>query len=255
MANRLTNLRIKRVALVDQGADQDADMVLWKRYTKEKDMPVILEALPEALRKHFEGSEQDAVDAVAAAIAEAANDEQVSALTSERDSLQAQVTELTEKLNEKTEDPMTKGMDPEVAKRFMDVNKRLEEEIEKNAIKEYSEVAKGYASIPGATPEKLGPVLYRLSKNTLTDEDREVITSLLDAANGVVREKNLLLGELGRSGSGSGAIEDPVEKIAKRFRDADPSLSPEQAYDKALSTPEGATAYEEYVNARQQVLD
>ncbi len=36
---------------------------------------------------------------------------------------------------------------------------------------------------------------------------------------------------------------DPVDGIAKRLREADPSLTVEQAYSKALDTPEGQTAY------------
>jgi len=36
---------------------------------------------------------------------------------------------------------------------------------------------------------------------------------------------------------------DPVDGIAKKLRDADPSLTPEQAYSKALSTPEGLAAH------------
>jgi len=35
-----------------------------------------------------------------------------------------------------------------------------------------------------------------------------------------------------------------LDAIAKRLRDADPSLSPEQAMAKALNTPEGAAAYD-----------
>jgi hypothetical protein len=38
--------------------------------------------------------------------------------------------------------------------------------------------------------------------------------------------------------------DEEVEKIAKRFRDADPTLTKEQAFDKAAQTPEGAAAYE-----------
>lgn len=37
--------------------------------------------------------------------------------------------------------------------------------------------------------------------------------------------------------------ENPLDVLAKRMRDADPSLTPEQAMVKALDTPEGASAY------------
>lgn len=259
MATRLTNLRIKRVALVDQGADQDAHMVLWKRHSpvnKEKDVTVNLDALPEALRKHFEGSEQDIVDAVASAIAAQSNADEVA-------KLQATIAELNEKLEaagQSDEADVTKGMSDEVRKAFeaeraerIEMQKRLDAEVEKNAIRDYTEIAKKYDTIPGADASKLGPVLYRLNKNALSEEDRTFITELLDAATGVVKQNGLLLGELGRSGAGSGES-DPLEKIAKRFRDADPSLSEAESYDKALQTPEGAAAYAEYARGRA-VLD
>lgn len=255
MPNRLTGLKIKRVALVDQGADQHADMVLFKRFTKEKDMTVKLDALPESLRKHFEGAtSQELVDAVASALADKKNPE-VTKLQGELKTSKAQVDELTKKLEEATKDDtpddVTKGMSDEVKKAFEaertareEMQKRLDAEVEKNAIRDFTEIAKQYESIPGAAPVKLGPVLYRLNKNALTDEDRDFVSELLGAAAGVVKEKGLLLEELGRSSDG-GTTDDPVMKIAKSLQAADSTLSLEKAYDQALQTPEGAKAYSE----------
>lgn len=275
MTTKLSNLRIDRVAMVDQGADQDAHMVMFKRFNKEDDgkrsattgkavskedgnMPDLkLEALPEALREHFdvEGMTQEAVDAIAAshtAAADAVPEATQKIVDEQSTKLKEAEKALSNKSDDDDEDDdVTKGLTPEAAAfvkaatdKATDLEKRFEAEVEKREMRDATEIAKAqYANVPGLEPAVMGPILYRMEKNTLTDDDRDKLTEALTAANNMVKTNTLLTQELGRSSAILPGDDDTIQKLAKRFESEDSELTKEQAYDKALQTPEGAAAY------------
>lgn len=253
---------MNRIALVDQGADQDAHLVMFKRQAPvSKEEPVAdlkLDALPESMRQHFADTDlsQSVVDALAGALTTATEtvpEATQTALEEANKSLEDARKALAEKEDENEEDDdkdLTKGMTPEVAKAFTDMRaenetlrKSHEAEVEKRETSEFVATAKNtFTNIPGADPEVVGPVLYRMSKNEMTDEDRKKVTEMFTAASNT---NKLLTQELGTSAGEVSSAEDKIEQIAKGIRDTSPDLSPEQAYTKALDTPEGKAAYVE----------
>lgn len=276
MTTRLDNLRVNRVAMVDRGADQDADILLYKRLEgasgpsashgdsnvskdKEHSMPDLnLEALPEDLRQHFEGVEmtQEAIDALAAAHS-AALDTVPEAAQTELDTAKATAKRLEDALkndddDDDSDDDVTKGMTPEAAaefKKMSDQNsaleKRLDSEVEKREIREFTEVAvEKYSHVPGADPDELGPILYRMHKNTMTEDDVTKFEEMLQGASKAAKANTLLTQELGRASSvPTSDAEGVIDGIAKRLQAEDSELTYEAAYAKALETPEGKEAF------------
>lgn len=281
MTTRLDKLSINRVALVDRGADQDAHIVLFKRLDKEgdgnegkthagngvskgdKNMGNLnLEALPESMRQHFEGSElsQSVIDGMAETF-KSATDSVPEAATTELETAKSELVEAQKALKAKEDEDgkgdekdVTKGMTDEVKAEFAkmqtdrdELRKAHEAEVEKRETRDQVEIAKSnYSNIPGADPEVLGPMLYRIDKNLATADDLTKFAELLKAADATTLANTLLKQELGTSGGPAPTdAEDRIEKIAKGLQTEDPKLSEAQAWDAALMTPEGGRAYAE----------
>ncbi len=272
MTTRLENLRVDRVALVDRGADQDADIVMFKRLEeeptgrsatssrqtrKDNEMPddLNLEGLPTELREHFKTSDlsQDAIDAVASAHSTAL-DAVPEATATELVTANAAVKRMEDAMKSEDdndeEDKVTKGLSDEASamfKRMTDENtemkKTLDASIEKQAIRDYTEVAKvDYKHTPGADPSVMGPILYRMEKNELTDEDRAKLNEVLQASSQQAHANTLLTQELGKASTPPNGAEAQLETITKSLQAGDSNLTYEQAYAKALETAEGKAA-------------
>jgi len=75
--------------------------------------------------------------------------------------------------------------------------------------------------------------------DSLPEDERAKASEVLKAN---VERLQTALKKIGTTDSGSPEA-DPIEDIAKRLRAETPTLSPEQAYSKALETPEGQAAF------------
>lgn len=80
-------------------------------------------------------------------------------------------------------------------------------------------------------PEEFGPVLKRLRETS--PEDAAKVEAALAAANEAVT-KGALFAEIGTAGAGPTDAEGKIEKAAQEIRKAEPSLTKEQAFSKAL---------------------
>ena len=132
----------------------------------------------------------------------------------------------------KSDDPrlveLAKESDEEKKKRM-----KLEEKAEKSDLEKRAKEL----SIPGDESAKAN-LLKAI--DTLPEGERAGALELLKANAERLSKAETTLGTTEAPADDSA---DPVDGIAKKLRDADPSLTPEQAYSKALSTPEGLAAH------------
>lgn len=251
----------KRLGGSEGGTSSTTEVATQTNVSKEDNVTLNLEALPEGLRKHFEGTTlaQAAVDAVASMLASAtahipeATQTALVDATKRVTDLEGEVTTLKAAAN-KDDNDVTKGMSDEVRALFkqgedarVEMQKKLDAEVEKRETRDMVETAKAYKDFPGANPEELGPILYRMSKNQLTAEDLTKVTTLLTAGAQLAKTSALLKQELGTSSGGIGGTdaESRLNDIAKRIQTANPTFTFEKAYDQALQTDEGKAAYTE----------
>ena len=120
------------------------------------------------------------------------------------------------------------------AKQLEDERKRrrqMEEKAEK------ADLAKRASDL--TIPGELGVKANLLKAvDTLPEADRGPVLEMLKANADRLEKATETLG----TSEGGAPVADPIEPIAKRLREANPSLSPEQAYSAALDTPEGLEA-------------
>jgi hypothetical protein len=84
----------------------------------------------------------------------------------------------------------------------------------------------------GASSTELGGLLMSLHQKA--PQEAAAVEKILKAANAQLQSSGLFA-EVGKSGGGVGGSGDPVEGRAKEIRKSDPTLTPEQAYVRALS--------------------
>ncbi len=291
MTTRLTNLRLDRVAVVDRGADQDANIVLFKRHEEDndsladstklsggdknvskedEDMPDLnLDALPESLRALFGGDpSQDGVDALVAGLATAAEKVPEGAATELVEANKrleaAEVALQKNKDDDDDDDTVLKGLTPEAMdivrkarEETADLRKTVESEVEKRQTLEHVEFAKSLGDVPGAEAGVVGGILYRVEKN-LPEEDFEKIKEILTSAANIVKANSLLKSELGQTSSEPLVDGDEkIQSIAKgiQAKSATP-MTIEAATDLALQTTEGASAYSDReAEVRKRITD
>jgi hypothetical protein len=232
MATALRHLKIRRVALVDKGANQEAFVTLYKRADPQedvnmddKDLEKVSESLFQRLVKLFkskpaeDGAEGDApaADAVAKQHAD-------------------ELAERERKLAER---------ETEIAKRDAEIAKLKDAE----EAKEY--IAKA-AKLPGfGKAENFGPILQKIAK-ALTAEEFAAFSQQLAGAQGQIQASKLFA-ELGVGGEPEQA--DPLAKLdtmAKHMvAKSEGKLTFAQAYTAAVQTPEGQTLYAAHQSGRK----
>lgn len=207
--NKLSNLNLEEISLVDEGANPAANVVLFKRKevntveknTETKNDKPTVDAEKDALQKRVAElekvlAERDAADK--AEIEKAAAEKLVAE--------NAKVTELLDRLE-----------------------KRVEEHIEKAETNELMQVAAKY-EILGENADELAKVLKSVKG---TDVYNKIISNL-DRELAYV-EKAGTFKEIGKGGGMGGYdAQTQIQKIASEIQKADPTLTDRQALDKAF---------------------
>ena len=228
---RLRVKRIETVGFVDKGDNPPAEVVFFKRSTP-KDEPM------------DDKTPKDTPDAQKA--------EAVGLLTKLAQFLGLADEDVTKATNPTGGDPVAEPKDtpqdtpaepvaPEgvskaeieaMQKRLEDAEKRATEADERVAkleterrTAEFVKRAEGYASIPVEAP-KFGPILMKAA-DALTDEERDELYRVLDAANEAARVGKLF-SEAGND-MPEGSARAQVTAKAEEIRKADPKLTLEQA--------------------------
>lgn len=93
---------------------------------------------------------------------------------------------------------------------------------------------KDMPNVPGTTPNDLGPVLKR-AKSVLTVDDYGLIEKALIAASAAVKTGDLLKEAGVTGGSVQNAALGQMEDIAKAVHAANPNMTKEQAFAKAVN--------------------
>jgi len=204
MATELRKLKIRRVALVDKGANQEAFVTLFKRDDAEE-------------VQHMDDQEAAVVEPVAETVSKA----DLEAAIAKAEAEKAEIRKAMEAVQAEAETAKA-----ELAKRD-----------------EATEIAKFDAEAKDVPflGDKGGVWLRSISK-ALGDEYAAFRTALLSAA--AVEQDSALLQELGTPGTGEDADFNAVAtQVAKTIMKDQPQLTREQAYVKALESAEVKAAY------------
>lgn len=227
MPNRLQKLKVNFVSLVDKPANQSAVHVLAKRDAPEQTPK---ESAPVSHAAVATPTVADQPAAITKADMEAAIAE---AIRKSGEAYEAKLTEANtkvEKLNKDLEETTARAQTAEqVAKA---------EQEARETTTAIAKAAKEMPSLPGTTPEEIGPLLRLVSK-ALPAEDFAKLETILKAAS-VAVAKGDLFKENGSSyptnANGSQSAEAKLQDVAKQLREADPTLTPAKAIAKAMET-------------------
>lgn len=269
MPHILSDLHLEEVSLVEEPADQDAKVVLFKSADKKEvvgmaDLSGAPEALQKALEdKDIEGLSQEALDAIASVIEQDSTEEESTPAetteevsTSEESteteataSVEEETTEETPEVEETEAAP--EAADEDVSKAVSELRKELEttqsELAKEREIRDIRDtVEKTRVRFPGFVDkaEELGLAMYRMNKNEMTDSDREVVGSLLDQLHSFAAESKLVQ-EQGTAIAGDDSPAGSIEKMAEAYKKDNPNASQSEAIRAVLDTPAGRQKYAE----------
>jgi uncharacterized phage infection (PIP) family protein YhgE len=260
MARKLQNLKIDQVALVDKGANQLADVVLFKR--KQDDVPgepatVTTGTGTVPLTKGAE-SMPDTKDT-------AAIEKELAEARSELQRIKAELAEtpVAPESVEFVKAEYAKTL-AETEKAREELRKQLEaaqselEESRAEVLKiraarrreKFIKMVQTLPSLPGVNADDFGEILDTIEQH-VTEKQFNKLVALLTSWNAVIG-KSKVFEELGRAGDGPLALQGPEGRLATIARDiqaAEPKLSYPQAYAKALQ--QHPDLYRQYVAERR----
>lgn len=201
MPTKLRKLRITHVAAVDKGANQHAHVLLWKRAGAQDD-DLSLDAVLKAGRV-IAGGRLSRIKAALAALQqivreaepEEKDDDMADAELEKRATdAEAEAAALKQQLEEATA-KLAKGDPEQLMKRLAQAEKDVAIEKARREEREYTEIAKGFSTLPIRAEED-----WRVFKALagLEDSTRDRLLELLHAADGQLA----IAGALGNSGKG-----------------------------------------------------
>jgi len=237
MPNKLKHLQIRRVALVDKGANPGAHITLFKREGSDVS-EIDKSTLDEAVRAHVEALEKQVQD------------------------LSAQVAKLKD---DPPPDPVEKAKDadPELAARLEAIEKQAAQD-RKDAEAARSEIAKMQAererelyitkarSLQAFGPaDDFGGTLQKIAK-AIDPEEFEKLEQKFRSLNEIARQ-SALFKELGTDGgTDTKSAWEKIEAGARGLIEkADQPLSLPEAVDRFLKTDAGKALYTEYQHETQ----
>ena len=259
--NKLSNMEIDEISLVDKGANQHAMITIAKRATEEEEMPE-LELFNEAGQPLDVDSLEDGSivydgegQAYQFSIDEEENEEveekeqepvgksaflnQKVQKNDEKSFSDLIMEELSKSYNDEDRDKVIAkalGRVEELEKRYSESERIAKSERDLRLTREYISKAAEY-NVPVA-PDELGPVLYRMAE-TMSYDDCAVIAKCLDASGA-------MLEEIGYQGGGANDdIMSQVEAHAVEIGKSAGAADIEGVFD------ESPEAYDQYLRAQR----
>lgn len=219
----LKRLRINRVALVDKGANPEAEIVLFKREHG-------FASMEECMAEH------DDMDKCKALMGEM---EKMTDKTPDPTAIEKRLAEFEKRAAEA--EAKAKAADEKVQK--------LEDQREMDV---FIAKASGLKDA-GFTPDDAA-ILRKVYK-AVTAEEAKRLDAILNGAAALARDSVAWreVGVAGAGGFGGGAYEK-LEKMAKEVQAKEPKLTAAQAMTKAADTPEGLALYNEYEKERSEAV-
>lgn len=239
-ATRLTDMHLSFVSLVPRGADPDAHIVL------AKSADDVTGRKPELQVSKTEGTTPMSTDATSTDAATAASTAAPAADVSKTDA--AATPASTDASVEKGDSVSISKADLDELRKTADLAKALRTESE--IAKSTARVRKEYAGLP-IDADAMGAALYRLGAGGHTQSDLDLVDTALKAAAGIAKNAARLTGEIGTAARAEDSRDGTLAKIAADIRKAEPTLTTEQAFARAMSTAEGKALYEELETERQ----
>lgn len=262
---RLSGMSLDETSVVTVGAHQDADIVLFKLGEEESKLSKFLKGVAENLGMEFDQSFLAEAPATGDTVHKEDTDMDIDfgALTPEArryiEKLEERIAKMEDEATDKEEDEMEEDemekslskLDPTIRKMVMDANARAEAaeaiakaERDARVTAEFISKADDIAGNLSVNANEFGPILKAAAEN-LDPEVYAEIERVLKSANAAVESAGMW-SEFGRSTNGPTTTEAKVEALAKSYQSADPNLSFEAAYAKALE--ENPSLYSEVLN-------
>lgn len=264
MPQNLTDMTIDEISLVDEGANGEARIVIFKSkhdesaqsghtdpdgssgnpdpagfaadQLKEHDMDIetLSKALEDAEAK-LVALEKRTTDAEAALT-------DAQAVIKTRDD---EIAELKKSATPDGEDDVLKALPEEVRKRLSDaeaeIKKMRDDAEQKEAVAKAREMGV-------SNPDDVGPLLLRVRKGMTTEGDAATIEAMLKA-HAEVEKKSALFKSLGTTESVDGDPESILKAKASEIMEANKGMTYEQAYVKAME--QNPAVYNAYVSKRR----
>ncbi len=260
MAKRLQNLKIAQVALVDKGANQLADVVLFKRKPDESAL------MPNTVTT---GTGTVPLQKGAEAMPDTTKGEDTAAIQKELDAARAEVERVKQELAALTP-RQTDQIDvvkaeyaktlAETEKAREDLRKQLEvaqaeaEDARTEVLKiraarrreKFIKFAQALSNLPGASADDFAETLDTVEA-AIPEKAFHKLHALLTSWNTLL-EKSRVFEEIGRAGDGPAILSGPAGRLASLAKDlqaSNPKFTYEQAYAEAMRQhPE---IYKQYV--------
>ena len=229
MATILRKLTIRRVALVDAGANQEAFVNLFKR-----DGDMADKETPEA--KRLADLEKQVAE-----LTKAKTDADAATAKAEKDKA-AEIAKAEQ--GKKTAEQVAKEAGEAVTalqKQLTSATDQISKLAEEREVERFTEIAKSFPQMGKA--EVAVPQLRAIAK-ALGDEGFKAYRIQQTAIAEQLRQSSLFK-EIGANGEGDGSAAGKIATIAKGLREKDKALTEEQAYSKALEQL-SAEDYEAY---------
>jgi hypothetical protein len=243
MANRLKKLAINFVSLVDRPANQPAEIVL----TKRDDTPDSATTQDTSAAQESTVTDKDKSTDQPTALTKADLDAAVAA------AVDAAVTAAVKKASDENSEKITKLETDLKSATERATQAEIVAKAEQDARATTEAIAKAqrdYPHLPGTTAPEIAPIL-RKCQAALTEDEYKKLDEVLKAAS-VAVGKSPLFQEHGSAngssatGSSGDSAYGQIEKIAKDYRDKEPSMSVPQSIDKAMQArPDLVVAYRE----------
>lgn len=220
MPNKIAELKIEEVSLVDVGANQHAHIQLWKRADTQT---TGAGAQVQELKKEPPVAE-----------AEKKVEEPVDTLTTDLDSMQKRNAALEAELAKvRTE----LGSELEAREKELAASKAETVKIQKQRRRErFIKRAEELDHLPGAKADDFAEILDTINEK-ISEKLFTKFNNLLTAWNTVMEKNDLLFREIGAEGGNMGMLsgtQAQVDVLAQEKMAADPKLSKAQAIDRVL---------------------
>src|SRR3989338_651520 len=228
--NKLKNLVLRAIALVDRGANQEARVVLTKRDDAE-DAP---------MREAEHGSMDECM---AAGKTEAECKELMAAMKrAEEEQMPDKLPEDVTKALAEVADLKKRATEAEAAQKAAETRiAKMEDERQREV---FIAKAQEFKDLPGANPDDLGPIL-RKAYGVWTPEEQQKVEAMLRGAVKIAQD-SALFQEIGAARPAVGSALDKLNAKANELVQKDGKMTFAQAFAKVCDTDEGKAFYHQH---------